>query len=414
MTAFGFGRPALPRVHRDRTVLHLSILSAVLFMPFGLYLPYFPVWLKARGLSESDLAIVLATPIALRVVLTPLIATLADKHGIALTLAACAIAMCAAYAGLGFVETFPQIFIGAAIAAIAMGMLPSLADALTLSEVRRVETTGHGSVSYSHIRAWTPAGVLVTMLLSGQIVSLLPGTKIIYGLAAMAALPALVAIIAAAHLHGHAHQARTGESRLVAGAAELRLAIAGIGAAALIQSSHAEVYSFGTLHWALAGQSPDFISLAWAMGVGAETLFFLASARFLASEKNAIGFLIAGGIGALLRWLAMSANPVPWQILALQAMHGLSFAATYLGSVLLLASLAGPTHRARMQGFLASASALALAGATLAAGRLMGMLGETNYLLMAGLASAGLMLALVAGLIKRDLLAKTRETVNRT
>jgi PPP family 3-phenylpropionic acid transporter len=403
-----FGRPVFPSVRRDRTVLHLSILSAVLFMPFGLYLPYFPVWLKARGLSESDLAIVIATPIALRVLLTPLIATFADKHGIALTLAACAIAMCAAYAGLGFVETFPQIFIGAAIAALAMGMLPSLSDALTLSEVRRVETAGHGRVSYSHIRAWTPAGVLVTMLLSGEIVSLLPGTKIIYALAAMAALPAFVAIIAAAHLQGHAHHARAGEGRLAAGAAELRLAMAGIGAAALIQSSHAEVYSFGTLHWTLAGLSPNFISLAWAIGVGAETLFFLATARFLASEKNAIAFLVAGGVGAILRWVAMSANPAPWQILSLQAMHGLSFAATYLGSVLLLASLAGPTHRARMQGFLASASALALAGATFTAGRLMGILGETNYLLMAGLASAGLTLALVAGFLKRDLEHRVR------
>lgn len=395
--------PALERKTPDRTVLYLSILSALLFAPFGLYLPYFPVWLQARGFSETEIAAVIATPIFLRVVTTPVVATIADMQGIALTLAACAVTMCAAFSFLSFVDGFALIFAATAIAAIAMGMLPTLADALALTEVRRVHASGHGPITFSHIRLWTPIGVLLTMLLSGPIVGILPGTRIIYAIAGMAALPALAAVLAASRLHPHRKFGKDAGGSPTVGFARLRLAFAGIAAAALIQSSHAEVYSFSTLHWTQSGLSSNFIGLAWAMGVAAETLFFMVTARFRGTEKHAIAFIVAGGIGAALRWLAMSTDPSPWQVLALQSMHGLSFAATYLGSVLLLASLARPTHRARMQGFLSAASALSLATATFACGKLTSAFGPSAYLAMAGLAGSGLALALIAGWLKQGL-----------
>ena len=55
-----------------------------------------------------------------------------------------------------------------------------------------------------------------------------------------------------------------------------------------------------------------------------------------------------------------------------------------------------------MQGWLAAASALSLALATLACGKLTSLYGEKAYLAMAGLAMAGLALALLAGALKRQ------------
>ena len=161
---------------RDRTVLSLSILSAVLFLPIGLHLPYFPVYLAARGLTRGEIAAVLATPMILRVAATPIIAAIADQRGIAATLAACALAMLAGYCGLGFADGFAAIFVGGVLAATAMGMMPSLADALTLSEIRRADAAGLRPIGYSRIRVWTPIGVLAIMLLSGPIVAACPGS----------------------------------------------------------------------------------------------------------------------------------------------------------------------------------------------------------------------------------------------
>ena len=185
---------------RDRTALHLSILSAILFLPLGLHLPYFPVWLAARGLSPGEIATVLAAPMVLRVVATPVIAATADKRGIAVMLAACAVVMFISYCALGFAEGFAPIFVGAIVVAIAMGSMPSLSDALTLAQIRRVEMEGFNRIAYGHIRVWTSIGVLAMMLLSGRIVGLFPGQRIIVALAGLTLLPAVAAIMAAAKL----------------------------------------------------------------------------------------------------------------------------------------------------------------------------------------------------------------------
>jgi hypothetical protein len=100
--------------------------------------------------------------------------------------------------------------------------------------------------------------------------------------------------------------------------------------------------------------------------------------------------------GAVLRWLAMSLDPAPLAVLCLQILHGASFGATYLGAVLFLGGLAGPNHRARMQGLSSAAMALSTALATAACGRLTGLYGERSYLAMVGLASLGFLLALLA------------------
>lgn len=386
----------------DPAAVYLCVLAATLFMPVGLHLPYFPVWLAARGLTDAEIVTVLAIPMVMRVLMAPVIAAFADWCGIALMLALCATTMAAGYGVLGFLNGFLPILFGAVVVTTAMGVIPSLADALTLSEIRRIELAGLRRVVYGHVRVWTSIGVLATMLLSGRIVGLFPGERIIVALAFLAFIPATVAYIVAARLQ-NAHVSFSGKGRLTADSARLRLAMVCIGAASLILASHAEVYSFGTLNWRQAGLSPDFIGAAWAIGVATEGLLFLANARFFGTEKNAVAFLLLGGAGAAFRWFWMSGDPGPWLLLVLQAMHGLSFAATYCGAVLLLGALAGPTHRARMQGWFAASTALSLAASTFVCGLLTGRLGHNAYLVMMTLALAGCGLAICAGVLKRRL-----------
>ncbi|MGO9674857.1 MAG: MFS transporter [Methylocella sp.] len=389
---------------RDRTALNLSILAALLFLPNGLHLPYFPVWLSARGLSDAEIAAALATPLVLRVVATPIIAAFADRRGIGIALSCAATALLLGYCGLRFAQGFAPIFAGAIIVALAMGAMPALADALTLTEIRRAEVAGRPHIAYGHIRVWTSIGVLSMMLASGRIVAAFPGARIIVALAALSLFSVAVGFFAAARMNMR-HGLAVGGARggLTADAARLRLAIVGICAAALIQASHAEVYSFATIHWRAAGLSPDRISAAWAIGVASESVLFVVAARYFRTERNAIAFLLVGAAGAAVRWIAMSFDPGPDLVIALQTLHGLSFGATTCGSVLLLGSLASPTHRARMQGWLAAAGSLSLAGATFACGRLSGHFGERAYLAMAALAGAGALAALLAGWLKRRL-----------
>lgn len=396
-------KPLRPPSDSNSAVRDLSILAALLFLPNGLHLPYFPVWLSARGLSDGEIAAALAAPMVLRVVATPLIAAFADRRGIGIALACVTLALASGYCGLRFAQGFAPILAGAIIVALAIGSMPALADALTLSEMRSAEIAGRPRIAYGHIRVWTSIGVLSIMLASGRIVAAFPGARIIVALAALSTFSVAAALFAALRMNVRPAHASGGAARLTADGARLRLAIVGIGAAALIQASHAEVYSFGTIEWRHAGLSPDRISAAWAIGVAAESVLFIVAARAVRTDRHAIAFLLIGAMGAVIRWIAMSFDPAPDLVLVLQTLHGLSFGATTVGSVLLLGGLASPTHRARMQGWLAAAGALSLAAATFASGRLTSLFGARAYLAMAALAGAGFAAAAVAGWLKHRL-----------
>ena len=47
----------------------------------GLHLPFLPLWLDFAGLSATEIAVITATPLFLRVAFTPLVALRADQTG---------------------------------------------------------------------------------------------------------------------------------------------------------------------------------------------------------------------------------------------------------------------------------------------------------------------------------------------
>ena len=57
----------------------MRVFFAGYFVFGGISQPFFPVWLAARDLSETEIAIVMAVPIAIRVLLTPIAGAFADR-----------------------------------------------------------------------------------------------------------------------------------------------------------------------------------------------------------------------------------------------------------------------------------------------------------------------------------------------
>ena len=51
------------------------------FFALGVYLPFFPLWLSARGLSAQDIGVAVAVPLSTRLVSTPLLGVLSDRLG---------------------------------------------------------------------------------------------------------------------------------------------------------------------------------------------------------------------------------------------------------------------------------------------------------------------------------------------
>lgn len=386
----------LPRL--DWTHLSLCLFSASMTVGIGIFLPFFPVWLAAQGFGQRGVAFIVAIPALVRLFVNPPVAAYADRHGaVAQVLALCAAGSVGAYVLLGQAHGFWPILAGVCAVAASQGPILSLADTLIFGHIRQRNTDGtRPGLEYGSIRAWGSASVLAGMVLGGQLIGALEPQSIL----------ALLTLAAAITTTGAMAMARTNPRQpqtAFAAPSPARLANAPviaaiIAAAALVQASHAVNYTFSSLDWRTQGMSPGFIGMAWAAGVFAEVLFFLfAGRRFGGSDRRAFLCLALGALAACLRWTAMMATPsAPWLIL-LQMTHGLSFGATHLGAVSLLARLVQPHLRARAQAWLASAISLALFVATVFSGAAHQAFGAASYGFMALVAMSGLALAGFAG-----------------
>ena len=103
-------------------------------------------------------------------------------------------------------------------------------------------------------------------------------------------------------------------------------------AAGFCQSSHAVLYSFGTLTWRRAGIDDVTISLLWGESVAVEIGLMLVSGWLM--QRIGVTGLIGLGLGCgMLRWTAMAYTTDLPALILLQALHAGTFAACHLGAM---------------------------------------------------------------------------------
>lgn len=374
----------------------IAAVYAGLFFGIGVYMPFFPVWLAGRGFDPALIAFALALPMSVRLFTTPLGGILADRSGrprATLVLYALATALC--FAGIALAPNAVLILVGLGLA--ASFWQPSLPVLDAYAVARRAE----GVLDYGRVRLWGSlsfigGNLLAGLLLGGSFFAALPHDTVIWLIVAGS-----VGAAAAALLLDEAKPAPRAErqtsGRGLAGLPPILLV--GIGAAALIQASHAVLYTFASIHWHGEGLSDTTIGLLWALGVIAEVVLFHSGTR-VTRRLGAERLLLIGGLAGLLRFGAMAFDPPPLLLLLLQPLHAATFGCTYLGTVELVARHAPAGKGASAQAMAAWATAIAMTAATLAAGPLWQAFGALSFLASAALAGAGAVLAVVAGLMR--------------
>src|SRR5262249_40607230 len=184
--------------------------------------------------------------------------------------------------------------------------------------------------------------------------------------------------------------------------------VAVVAAASLIQASHAVYYGFSTIDWQRAGFDGTAIGALWALGVLAEIALFAASGRFPPGVRPK-ALILAGGVGAFIRWSAMAFDPPAGVLPALQCMHALSFGATHLGALAYIARAAPAGLGATAQGYFVVAFGLAMALAMALSGLLYGRYGAHAYGAMAIAAAIGGLCALGTGEQRPDNKGRTSD-----
>ncbi len=362
----------------------LSCFFGAVFLVAGVKTTYFPVWLDARGLTAAEISTIAAAPMLLRIVAAPLIGYAADVSGqhrrviIGLAWAACAMSVLLVWA-----QGFWAILLVALAFSLASLALVPLTETLAMASVRR------SGLDYGRVRLWGSLTFVAAAFATGAGIDGKGPEAALWFLIGASALAGI-----AAHVLPTSKEAeRSGRPRInladVRGLVTMPAFLWLLIAAGAIQAAHAVFYTFGVLIWQRQGHSSLTASALWMVGVAAEVALFAFSATAV-KTLGAAGLIGLGAAAGVIRWLAMSTDPGLPALLLLQALHGLTYGATHLGTVHLISAIVPAEQAGTAQALYSSAtSGIAMALATMLAGKLFPALGGGAYVAMAALSAIG-------------------------
>ena len=369
-------------------VPRLAAFYAALFILPGIQMPFFPVWLKAKGLDPKMIGIVLAVPMMARVLAIPVVTRAADRRDA--IRGAMVLACAASVAGYTLVGLS-----AGAVAILIAYTLTSLTSTpvMPLSETYALKGLSARGRAYGPVRLWGSLAYIVGNFAAGFAADALPARDLIWLMVAATILLALAAsalppLPSPAHKPDAPSQPRLKLLRDPA-------FIAVLAAASLIQASHAFFYGFSAVQWRAAGFDGTTIAALWGLGVAAEIVLFAMQARLPPFFEPTVLLLVGAG-GAVLRWVGMALDPPAFMLPFLQVLHALSFGATHLGALMFLVRRVPPGQAATAQGYLAITLGLAMAAATAVSGLLYDDFGSRAYMAMALAAVAGGACGLIA------------------
>ncbi len=378
MTAMSFG-------------IRVACFFAAWFLALGIYLPFFPVWLKAQNLSDTEVALVLATPMV-RIVAGPALSFLADKFNDR-RLAVVILGFCtlAGFAALAIADGFWAIFLICLVIAVFWNSTLPIADTIAVAGSQDF------GIDYGRMRLWGSLAFIGGSLGAGVVLTRMAGEAVLWMLIGVQVLAVLSALaLPRSGADGAAVQEKSESLRLVELAPLFKSAVfpAFLIAAALTQATHAMYYAFGTLHWQSLDIDDTSIGVLWSIGVIAEVVLFAFSGRAVAWLAP-IGLLLAGAIAGIVRWTIMAFDPGVAVLVAVQVLHAATFGASHLSVMHFIGRSVPRRMQATAMGLYSALSAgILLSGFIALSGPIYQSFSGMAYLAMTGAAVAALWIGL--------------------
>lgn len=399
------------------TTIRLSAFYGALFLVIGMQLPFWPVWLSSRGMSASEIGLLLSAGMWVRIIANPLIAHIADRRDARKPLIVMASFGALAASALYLVaDGFIGLLIVALISSAVFSAAMPLGENLTMLASNK-DRPPRQRVDYGRVRLWGSITFILAAVAGGQLLEAGPPMLILYLILAGLALTGVAALclpnirasggveadgMKAGSSASANHSKRRSPIRYLLRDRRFCLFLV---AAGLLQSSHAVLYGFATLHWRAAGHSETLIGLFWAEGVIAEIILFAVAAPVVARLGPMRLFAVAA-VAGIIRWTVTGATDAVEALLIVQVLHAFTFGAAHLATMHFIAAAVPAAWSATAQSLYASVSiGIIMAGMMMGAGELFAALGSSAFYVMAVVSAAGGALAIILSRLRPPTIA---------
>jgi PPP family 3-phenylpropionic acid transporter len=361
----------------------LSFIYFAMFSFIGIHQPFWPVWLKSRGIDMVGIAALSALSFALKIVITPLVSKHVDATGrkreAVVWLAFGLLAGCCLFT---LTHGFLQIFVLTTLAFTCWSPIMALAESIT------TVTAKAERLDYGRIRLWGSIAFMFVVAGSGKLLQVFGEPVLLWAIVGAAALLSLAGI---ALPRGTAAPRAAGPKPTVSNAPffQSKWFVVFLLATMLIQGSHAAYYTFASIQWRGIGLSAQTVGLLWGASLVAEVAFF-AFGRPVVDRLGAVNVILLGGVAAAVRWAAIGATGNPVLLALAQLLHGISFGASHFAAVRIISEKVDDSLSASGQGlYSAFIMGVGMGIFVLASGPLYAALGTGAFFVMSLVALLG-------------------------
>ncbi len=324
------------------------------FFCYGIYLPFWGVWLKGTGLDAEKIGLLLGCGMVARFVGSLLIASQVKNPGRLITaLRLLALMTCLFAAGFWVGEQWMWLL------TVMIGFNLFFSPLVPLSDALAATWTQQIGLAYGPVRLWGSLAFVISSALTGVLVSAYSSQAILLLLSVgVIAMLAGMMLRPATQPQGHERQSAAGGGwqewrALLRENAVWRFMLC----VTLLQGAHAAYYGFSAIWWQESGYSASTVGYLWSLGVVAEIIVFALSNR-LFRRWSARDLLLLSGICALIRWGLLGASTALPLLIVAQILHCGSFTVCHLAAMRFIAARQG-TEVIRLQSLY---SALAMGG----------------------------------------------------
>ncbi|OCJ21126.1 3-phenylpropionate MFS transporter [Serratia sp. 14-2641] len=322
------------------------------FFSYGIYLPFWSVWLKGEGIPPETIGILLGAGLVARFLGSLLIAPrVKDPSYLITALRLLALLSLAFAVGFCFGNGWAWLMLVIAGFNLFFSPLVPLTDALAATWQRQI------TLDYGRVRLWGSLAFVIGSALTGKLVSVWGHNAILISLlvSILAMLVGMLlkpSVLPQGEARAQNELSRSWRELLSEGPVWRFLLCV-----TLLQGAHAGYYSFASIYWEEAGYSAATIGYLWSLGVVAEVVIF-ASSNFLFRRWNARNLLLLSAVCGLLRWGLMATTTEIGWLLLVQVLHCGTFTVCHLAAMRFIAARQG-AEVIRLQ---AVYSALAMGG----------------------------------------------------
>jgi len=297
------------------------------FAILGIYLPYFPLYLRSLHLTGPQIGVLMALAPASRFLFPAFWGLWADRLGHRKPLIVISLAGSTAVFSLFlWVRHFPAL----AAVMLLYGFL--LVPALPLVEALVQEEVEEKRLAYGRVRLWGSVGFIGFTLAFGLLLDRGPLRSILTGILALSLFGLLAGLALPAGAPPGLHPRRSLRKELWRSDVGLFLA-----ATTLMQASHCAYYVFYSIYLDRQGFSRSAIGGFWTLAVGAEVLMMLGSGPLLARFRTPRLLSLCLALAAL-RWGILAGSSAVCLLAGAQLLHAFSFGLFHVCAV-------GHTHR---------------------------------------------------------------------